>query len=178
MSEYTTFYLRYQDAPLLEYKDSPSFEELINLSVSERRQLANEINDHNDRVSESLGAKLLCLSTTTSRELSIIPWAESPQVVTINLLEKIMSFYAEEIDECHRYIDSYHNKILVLVESLATANPSIYDKIFSDIDACQDCINFWNEDLERYQYHRHKFEFLMEILKNLNQYYELIYTKY
>ena len=75
------------------------------------------------------------------------------------------------------YIDSYHNKILVLVESLATANPSIYDKIISDIEAFQDCINSWNEDLEKYQYHHHKFEFLMEILKNLNKDYELVYTK-
>lgn len=178
MSEYTTFYLRYRAVPLLEYKDWPSYDELIYLSESDRKQLFHELNDHNDRVSESLGSELLCLPTTPSRELSIIPWAESPQVVTINLLEKIMSFYAEEIDECHRYIDSYHNKIFVLVESLATANPSIYDKIISDIEEYQDCINFWNEDLEKYQYHRHKFEFLMEILKNLNQHYELIYTKY
>lgn len=178
MSEYTTFYLRYKAAPVLEYKNYPSYEEVINLSESERKQLAQETNDYNDRVSESWGSELFCLSTTPSRQLSLIPWAESPQVVTINLLEKIMYFYAEEIDECHRYIDSYHNKILVLVESLATANPSIYDKIISDIEACQDCINSWNEDLEKYQYHRHKFEFLMEILKNLNKDYELVYTKY
>ena len=104
MSEYTTFYLRYRAVPLLEYKDWPSYDELINLSESDRKQLFHELNDHNNRVSESLGSELLCLPTTPSRELSIIPWAESPQVVAISLLEKIMSFYAEEIDECHRYI--------------------------------------------------------------------------
>ena len=178
MIEYTTFYLRYRAVPLLENKDWPSYDELINLSESDRKQLFHEMNDHNDRVSESWGSELLCLPTTPSRELCIIPLAESPQVVTINLLEKIMSFYAEEIDKCHRYIDSYHNNILVLVESLATANPSIYDKIISDIEEYQDCINSWNEDLEKYQYHRQKFEFLMEILKNLNKDYELVYTKY
>lgn len=177
MSEYTTFYLRYRAVPLLEYKVW-SYEELINLSESDRKQLIHEIHDHNDRVSESWGAELLRLPATPSRELSIIPMAESPQVVTLDLLEKIMSFYAEEIDECHRYIYSYQNKILVLVEILATANPSIYDKISSDIEECQDCIDAWNEDLEKCQYHRHKFEFLMGILKNLNQHYELIYTKF
>ena len=101
---------------MLEYKDSPSYEEVMNLSESERKQLAHEINDFNGRVSDSWGAEVFTLSTTPSRQLSLIPWAESPQVVTLDLLERIMSFYAEEIDECNRYIDSYQKKILDLEE--------------------------------------------------------------
>lgn len=177
MSEYTIFYLRYKAVPILEYKDSPSYEDTRNLSECERQQLAQEIHDYNDRVSESWGCELFCLSTTPSRQLSLIPWAESPQVVTLDLLERIMSFYAEEIDECNRYIDSYQKKILALEERFNKANPAIYDKISSDIEEYQDCIDSWNDDLEKYQYHHCKFEFLKEILKNLNEDYELIYTK-
>ena len=177
MSEYTTFYLRYKAAPMLEYKDSPSYEEVINLSESERKKLAQEINDHNDRVSESWGSELLCLSTTPSRQLSIIPWTEDPTIVTHDLLERIISFYEEEINECNRYIDSYKKKILVLEDRFAKATPAIYDKISSEIEACQDSLESWNKDLEEHQYHRCKFEFLMEILNNLNQDYELIYTR-
>lgn len=55
MSEYTTFYLRYKAAAVLEYKNSPSYEDVINLSESERKKFAQEINDHNDCVSESWG---------------------------------------------------------------------------------------------------------------------------
>ena len=177
MSEYTTFYLRYKAAPMLEYKDSPSYEEVINLSESERKQLYHEINEFNDRVTDSFGAVILTLSTTPSRELSIIPCAESPKVVTLDLLERIISFYKEEIDECHKYIDSYKKKILVLEERFAKANPEIYDKISSDVDECQDIIESWNEDLEKYKYNHCEFKFLMDIFKNLNDDYELIYTK-
>ncbi len=177
MSEYTTFYLRYKAAPMLEYKDSPSYEEVMNLSESERKQLAHEINDFNGRVSDSWGAEVFTLSTTPSRKLSVIPWTESPKVVTLDLLESIMSFYKEEIDECHGYIDSYKKKIFVLEERFTKANPAIYDKISSEIEDCQKFIESWNEDLETYQYHHCKFEFLKEILKNLNEDYELIYTK-
>lgn len=165
MSEYTTFYLR--------YKDSPSYEEVINLSESERKQLYHD----NDRVTDSFGAVILTLSTIPSRELSIIPWAEDPQVVTLDLLEGIMSFYEDKIDECHRYIDSYNKKILVLEGRFAKANPAIYDKISSDIEDCQDNIVCWNEDLEINESLYSKFEFLKEIIKNLNEDYELIYTK-
>ena len=114
---------------MLEYKDSPSYEEVINLSESERKQLYHEITELNDRVTDSFGAVILTLSTTPSRELSIIPCAEYPKVVTLDLLERIISFYKEEIDECHKYIDSYKKKRLVLEERFAKANPEIYDKI-------------------------------------------------
>lgn len=176
MSEYTTFYLRYKAAPMLEYKDYPLYEETTDLSETERKQLAHEINDFNYRVSDSWGSEVLTLSTTPSRQLCM-PWAESPQVVTLDLLEGIMSFYEDNIDECHRYIDSYNKKILVLEGRFAKANPAIYDKISSEIEDCQDNIVCWNEDLEKYQSLYSKFEFLKEILKNLNEDYELIYTK-
>jgi hypothetical protein len=166
MIEYTTFYLRYKATPVLEYKNYPSYEEVINLSESERK---------NDHVSESWGAELLCLSITQSRELSIIPCAESPKVVTLDLLKRIISFNKEEIDECHKYIDLY-KKRLAIDERLAKEY-QIYDKISSEIKACQDSLKALNKDLEKHQYHRCKFEFLMDIFKNLNEDYELIYTK-
>lgn len=62
-----------------------------------------------------------------------------------------MSFYKEEINECNRYIDSY-KKILVLEDRFAKATPAIYDKISSEIEACQDSLESWNEDLEKYKY--------------------------
>ena len=162
---------------MLKYKDSPSYEEVMNLSESERKKLAQEINDHNDRVSESWGSELLCLSTTQSRQLSIIPWSEDPTIVTHDLLERIISFYKEEINECNRYIDSYKKKIQVLEDRFAKATPAIYDKISSEIEACQDSLESWNEDLEKYKYNHCEFKFLMDIFKNLNEDYELIYTK-
>ena len=175
MIEYTTFYLRYKATPVLEYKNYPSYEEVINLSESERKKFAQEINDHNDHVSESWGAALLCLSITQSRELSIIPCAESPKVVTLDLLKRIISFNKEEIDKCHKYIDLY-KKRLAIDEKLAKEY-QIYDKISSEIKTCQDSLKALNKNLEKHQYHRCKFEFLMDIFKNLNEDYELIYTK-
>ena len=71
----------------------------------------------------------------------------------------------------------YKKKMLDLEGRFAKANPAIYDKISSEIENCRDNIESWNEDLEKYKYNHCEFVFLMEILNNLNEDYELIYTK-
>lgn len=98
MSEYTTIYLRCKEIPLLKYKEHPSYEEYQKLSKEDLMKVNREIDEYNKQVTKSLGCKLFYLSTTPSRELTILPWSPSPSILTKGLLDEILYFYQEEID--------------------------------------------------------------------------------
>ena len=98
MSEYITIYLRYKEIPLLKYKEYPSYEEYQKLSKEDLMKVNREIDEYNKQVTKSLGCKLFYLSTTPSRELTILPWSSSPSILTKGLLDEILYFYREEID--------------------------------------------------------------------------------
>lgn len=98
MSEYTTIYLRCKEIPLLKYKVHPSYEECQKLSKEDLMKVNREIDEYNKQVTKSLGCKLFYLSTTPSRELTMLPWSPSPSILTKGLLDEILYFYREEID--------------------------------------------------------------------------------
>ena len=73
MSEYTTVYLRHKEMPLLKNKEYPSHEECQILSKEDLMEVICEIDEYNKQVAKSLGCKLFYLSTTPSRELTVLP---------------------------------------------------------------------------------------------------------
>ena len=165
MSEYTTIYLRCKEIPLLKYKEHPSYEEYQKLSKEDLMKVNREIDEYNKQVTKSLGCKLFYLSTTPSRELTILPW--SPY------------FYQEEIDNYKNAIAKNKEDIAKLEVRISKANVNLYGRISKEIDECYERINFEEEELEHYQYLYNKFAFCSSIINNESnsEYYELIYTK-
>ncbi len=179
MSEYTTVYLRHKDTPLLDYKEHPSYEESKNLSKEEFLKAIHEVDEYNRQVHKSFGCELFYLSTTPSRELTVLPWSDSPKILTKDLLEDILCFYNKEIEEHKNAIDKSRQAIDKLELRITKANVDLYDKINEEIDAYNESISYEEEELEEHQFYYNKFDFLRYILdkeSNLESY-ELIYTK-
>ena len=104
MSEYTTVYLRHKEMPLLKNKEYPSHEEYQSLSKEDLMEVICEIDEYNKQVAKPLRCKLFYLSTTPSRELTVLPYSPSPSVLTNVLLEEVLCFYKEEIKHCKKAI--------------------------------------------------------------------------
>ena len=179
MSEYTTIYLRCKEIPLLKYKEHPSYEEYQKLSKEDLMKVNREIDEYNKQVTKSLGCKLFYLSTTPSRELTMLPWSPSPSILTKGLLDEILYFYREEIENYKKAIARNKENIARLEVRISKASVDLYDKISSEIDECHADINFEEEELEHYQYWYNKFSFLVDIIDNESnsENYEMIYTK-
>ena len=99
MSEYTTVYLRSKSTPLLDYREHPSFKETRNLSKDEITAAIYEVDEYNKNVRKSFGCELFHLSTTPSRQLDVLQWSSSPQTLTAELLDRVLAFYNEEIED-------------------------------------------------------------------------------
>lgn len=180
MSEYTTVYLRQKDMPLLKKKEHTSHEECQSQSKEDLMKVIREIDEYNKQVVKSLGCKLFYLTTTPSRELTVLPCSPSPSVLTNVLLDEVLYFYKEEIEHCKKAIAKNKEDIVRLETRIAKATVDLYDKINKEIDNCYESINFEEEELEHYQFLYNKFSFLEGIMDNeLNsKNYELIYIKY
>ena len=179
MSEYNTVYLRYKNTPLLEYREHPSFEETRNLSKDEIMTAIHEVDEYNKNVSKSFGCELFHLSTTLSRQLDVLQWSSSPQTLTAELLDRVLAFYNEEIEDYKKSIARYKATIIKLETRILKANVELYDKISKDIDEYYDSIQDFEEELENKQYLYNKFYFAKSILDNKSnaEDYELVYTK-
>ena len=180
MSEYTTIYLRCKEIPLLKYKEHPSYEEYQKLSKEDLMKVNREIDEYNKQVTKSLGCKLFYLTTTPSRELTVLPCSPSPSVLTNVLLEEVLCFYKEEIEHCKKAIAKNKEDIAKLEVRIAKTTVDLYDKINKEIDNCYENIDFEEEELEHYQFLYNKFSFLEGIIvdESNSKNYELIYTKY
>lgn len=139
-----------------------------------------EIDEYNKQVAKSLGCKLFYLSTTPSRELTVLPYSPSPSVLTNVLLEEVLCFYKEEIEHCKKAIANNKEDIARLEVRITKTTIDLYDKINKEIDNCYKNIDFEEEELEHYQFLYNKFSFLECIIVNESnsKNYELIYTKY
>lgn len=179
MSEYTTVYLRSKATPLLDYREHPSFEETRNLSKDEIMTAIHEVDEYNKNVRKSFGCELFHLSTTPSRQLDVLQWSSSPQTLTAELLDRVLAFYNEEIEDYKKSIARYKSTIAKLETRILKANVELYDKISKDIDEYNESIGFWEEELENKQYLYNKFYFAKGILDNKSNAddYELVYTK-
>lgn len=179
MSEYTTIYLRRKEIPLLKYKEHPSYEERQELSEEDLMKVNREIDEYNKQVTKSLGCELFYLGTTPSRELTMLPWSPSPSILTQDLLDEILHFYQEEMDDYKNAIAKNKEDIARLEVRISKADVNLYDRISKEIDECHERINFEEEELEHRQYLYNKFAFCGGIINNESnsEYYELIYTK-
>ena len=179
MSEYTTVYLRSKATPLLDYREHPSFEETRNLSKDEIMTAIHEVDEYNKNVRKSFGCELFHLSTTLSRQLDVIQWSSSPQILTAELLDMVLAFYNEEIEDYKKSIARYKATIAKLETRILKANVELYDKISKDIDEYNESIGLLEEDFENKQYLYNKFYFAKGILDNKSnaEDYELVYTK-
>ena len=179
MSEYTTVYLRNKNTPLLEYREYPSNAGAENLSNDDIMRIIRETDEYNRTVRKSFGCELFHLSTTPSRELDVLQWSSSPQTLTAELLDRVLAFYNEEIEDYKKSIARYKATIAKLETRILKANIELYDKISKDIDEYNESIGFLEEDLENKQYLYNKFYFAKGILDNKSnaEYYELVYAK-
>ena len=179
MSEYTTIYLRSKATPLLDYREHPSFEETRNLSKDEIMTAIHEVDEYNKNVRKSFGCELFHLSTTPSRQLDVLQWSSSPQTLTAELLDRVLAFYNEEIEDYKKSIARYKATIAKLETRILKANIELYDKISKDIDEYNESIGYLEEELENKRYLYNKFYFAKSILDNKSnaEDYELVYTK-
>lgn len=179
MSEYTTVYLRSKVTPLLDYREHPSFEETRNLSKDEIMAAIHEVDEYNKNVRKSFGCELFHLSTIPSRQLDVLQWSSSPQTLTAELLDRVLAFYNEEIEDYKKSIARYKATIIKLETRILKANVELYDKISKDIDEYNDSIRDFEEELENTQYLYNKFYFAKGIFDNKSnaEDYELVYTK-
>ena len=179
MSEYTTVYLRSKVTPLLDYREHPSFEETRNLSKDEIMAAIHEVDEYNKNVRKSFGCELFHLSTTPSRQLDVLQWSSSPQTLTAELLDRVLAFYNDEIEDYKKSIARYKATIIKLETRILKANVELYDKISKDIDEYNDSIRDFEEEFENTQYMYIKFYFAKGILDNKSnaEDYELVYTK-
>ena len=109
----------------------------------------------------------------------MLQWSSSPQTLTAELLDRVLAFYNEEIEDYKKSIARYKATIAKLETRILKANIELYDKISKDIDEYNESIGFLEEDLENTQYLYNKFYFAKGILDNKSnaEYYELVYTK-
>ena len=179
MSEYTTVFLRHKEVPLLKAKEYPSYEECQSLSKEDLTEVIREIDEYNKQVAQSFGCELFYLTTTPSRELTVLPCSPSPCVLTNALLEEVLCFYKEEIEHCKKTIAKNKEDIARLEVRIAKATIDLYDKINKEINNCNENIDFEEQELEHYQFLYNKFSFLESIIDNESnsKNYELIYTK-
>ena len=179
MSEYTTVYLRSKVTPLLDYREHPSFEETRNLSKDEIMAAIHEVDKYNKNVRKSFGCELFHLSTTPSRQLDVLQWSSSPQTLTTELLDRVLAFYNEEIEDYKKSIAKNKETIAKLEARIVKANVDLYEKISEEIDNCNESIDYLEEELENKQYLYNKFYFAKGILDNKSnaENYELVYTK-
>ena len=111
--------------------------------------------------------------------MTILPWSPSPSILTKGLLDEILYFYQEEIDNYKNAIAKNKEDIAKLEVRISKANVNLYGRISKEIDECYERINFEEEELEHCQYLYNKFAFCSSIINNESnsEYYELIYTK-
>ena len=179
MSEYTSVYLREKTIALLSCRDYPSGDEIVGKTEEELRALYNEVRAYNESVEDSFGCELFYLTTTPSRQLSVLPWSPEPKPLTKDLLNVIIDYYNEEITSYEGIISKRKEDIERYETRIIKATADLYDKIEEDIFHCKRSIEECREEISEKKLLCSKFEFLrgiMELDSNSDRY-ELIYTK-
>lgn len=179
MSEYTSVYLREKASPLLSYREDPSLDEIEGKTEEEINEIYKDIHAYNESVEETFGCELFYLTTTPSRQLSVLPWTFEPKPLKNDLLKDVIDFYNEEITSYENIISKRKDDIERYEARIIKATPELYDKIEEDIFDCKQSIEDCREEMSEMNFLRSKFIFLQEImdLGSNSDRYELIYTK-
>lgn len=178
MSEYTYIYLRKKGEPLLKYR-SLSSEETHGLTNEEYISLQENVRTYNKAVSEGLGCELFYMGTTPSRQLQALPWSSDPQILTAEMLQEVIDFYAEEIEEEKQRIKRYEEELTILENRIRSADVKLYDKINQEIFETRAYIKECQETLDELRFLSSRFEFVDSMMKDEEnaKNYELVYTK-
>ena len=163
----------------MSFRDDPTGEELEGKSKEEVNAIYEEVRNYNKAVVETFGCELFYLSTTPSRQLSVLPWSEDPKPLTNDLLKEVIDYYNEEISSYERIISGRKEDIERYEARIVKANADLYDKIEEDIFDCKRSIEECQEELEELRFLCFKFRFLQGIFEDESnsERYELIYTK-
>lgn len=178
MSEYTNIYLRKKGVPLLKYRTTAD-EDTSSLTKEEYFSLVEEVKAYNKSINEGLGCELFYLGTTPSRQLQVLPWSPDPQLLTTQMLQEILDFYSEEIEEEMQYIKRNEEELRILEDRIRSADVKLYDKIDQDIFETRSSINDSNDTLEELRSLMRRFEFVANMMQDTDnaERYELVYTK-
>ncbi|MBQ0150394.1 MAG: hypothetical protein KBT08_07265 [Bacteroidales bacterium] len=178
MSEYTNIYLRKKGVPLLKYRTIAD-EDTSSLTKEEYFSLVEEVKAYNKSINEGLGCELFYLGTTPSRQLQVLPWSPDPQLLTTQMLQEILDFYSEEIEEEMQYIKRNEEELRILEDRIRSADVKLYDKIDQNIFETRSSINDSNDTLEELRSLMRRFEFVANMMQDTDnaERYELVYTK-
>lgn len=178
MSEYTNLYLRKKGVPLLKYRTIAD-EDISSLTKEEYFSLVEEVKAYNKSINEGLGCELFYLGTTPSRQLQVLPWSPDPQLLTTQMLQEILDFYSEEIEEEMQYIKRNEEELRILEDRIRSADVKLYDKIDQNIFETRSSINDSNDTLEELRSLMRRFEFVANMMQDTDnaESYELVYTK-
>lgn len=178
MSEYTNLYLRKKGVPLLKYRTIAD-EDISSLTKEEYFSLVEEVKAYNKSINEGLGCELFYLGTTPSRQLQVLPWSPDPQLLTTQMLQEILDFYSEEIEEEMQYIKRNEEELRILEDRIRSADVKLYDKIDQNIFETRSSINDSNDTLEELRSLMRRFEFVANMMQDTDnaERYELVYTK-
>lgn len=179
MSEYTHIFLREKGQPVLTFREYRSAEdELKGLSEEQIKASYAEVDAYNETVRKSFGCVLFYLCTTPSRQLTVLPYSEDPQLFSKELLEEVLAFYEEKIRSLNDLIAKDRSQLEILEKRILLATPALYDKISLDIEKHRSYIGEEQESLMCWKDNYRKFQFVKDIIDNSdNSGYELIYTK-
>ena len=179
MSEDTSVYLRKKAEPLLPHRSYPSKEELAGKTEEEIKAIYQEIDSYNDSAYDSLGCKVISLTTTPSRQLEVLPWSDKPVPLTKEMLDEIIDFYNDEIASYQVKVSEIQEEMERHERRIVKVGYDLYKKIDEEIVGCKDSIKCFKEEMEELEYYRSRFSFLRQILswKSRAERYELIYTK-
>ena len=139
----------------------------------------DKLEAYNKAVNEGLGCELFYLGTTPSRQLHVLPWSPDPQLLTTQMLQEIIDFYSDKINEEMQFIKRNEEELRVLEDRIRFADVKLYDKIDQNILETRSSINDCNETLEKLRSLISRFEFIANIMKDTDnaERYALVYTK-
>lgn len=154
-------------------------EDTSSLTKEEYFSLVEEVKAYNKSINEGLGCELFYLGTTPSRQLQVLPWSPDPQLLTTQMLQEILDFYSEEIEEEMQYIKRNEEELRILEDRIRSADVKLYDKIDQNIFETRSSINDSNDTLEELRSLMRRFEFVANMMQDTDnaERYELVYTK-
>lgn len=95
------------------------------------------------------------------------------------MLQEILDFYSEEIEEEMQYIKRNEEELRILEDRIRSADVKLYDKIDQNIFETRSSINDSNDTLEELRSLMRRFEFVANMMQDTDnaERYELVYTK-
>lgn len=178
MSQYTHIYLREKGKPILSLRRYLSLaEKKQGLSEEQIEASYAEVDAYNETARKSFGCELFYLDTTPSRQLEVLPYSEEPRLLSKDILNDILSFYEEEIQELKDIIAKERSQLEIKEKRILLASPRLYKLISKEIEEHKDYIEECQNSLKERHYFYNEFVFLNELADNpSNSNYELVYT--